>query len=98
MSRSFDSGGREFGCEEDVEEFRSIKQHRRFDVWKGQDEWHPTIQVQVRLEKDGNVFLSTQKEHVSTLRIATVTMEEFYELIRSIIDKKNKERHSETGN
>ncbi len=72
------------GCSEDVEEFRARKPHRRFKVWKGRDVWHQKISVQIRLDDDGSVFLSTQEGHVSTLRIATITLEKLHALIRGI--------------
>lgn len=56
----------------------------RFNVWKGRDVWHQQLAVQVRLEPDGSVFLSTQEGHVSTLRIATITLEKLHEVIRAI--------------
>ena len=73
------------GCSEDVEEFRARKPHRRFMAWKGRDVWHQDISVQIRLEDDGRVFLSTQEGHVSTLRIATITLEKLHATIRGII-------------
>lgn len=71
-------------CTEDVEEFRARKPHRRFDAWKGRDFWHKKLSVQVRLEDDGSVFLATQEGHVSTLRIATITIEQLHALIRGV--------------
>ncbi len=71
-------------CTEDVEEFRARKPHRRFDAWKGRDFWHKQLSVQVRLEDDGSVFLATQEGHVSTLRIATITIEQLHALIRGV--------------
>lgn len=71
-------------CTEDVEEFRARKPHNRFCAWKGRDFWHKNISVQVRLEDDGSVFLSTQEGHVSTLRIATITIEQLHALIRGV--------------
>jgi hypothetical protein len=71
-------------CTEDVEEFRARKPHNRFCAWKGRDFWHKNISVQIRLEPDGSVFLSTQEGHVSTLRIATITIEQLHATIRSI--------------
>ena len=71
-------------CTEDVEEFRARKPHRRFDAWKGRDFWHKQLSVQVRLEDDGSVFLATQEGHVSTLRIATITIEQLHAAIRAI--------------
>lgn len=73
------------GCSEDVEEFRARKPHRRFKVWKGRDVWHQKISVQIRLDDDGSVFLSTQEGHVSTLRIATISLEKLHATIRGII-------------
>lgn len=72
------------GCTEDKEEFCARKPHRRFDVWKGRDEWHQELHVQVRLEEDGSVFLSTQEGHVSTLRTAKITIEQLHALIRGV--------------
>ncbi len=71
-------------CTEDVEEFRARKPYDRFCAWKGRDFWHKNISVQIRLEPDGSVFLSTQEGHVSTLRIATITIEELHVLIRGV--------------
>jgi hypothetical protein len=72
------------GCSEDVEEFISRKPHRHFNVWKGRDVWHQKLSVQVRMEDDGNVSLSTREGHVSTIRNATMSLEDFHTLIRSI--------------
>lgn len=71
-------------CTEDEETFRARKPHNRFCAWKGRDFWHKNISVQVRLEDDGSVFLSTQEGHVSTLRIATITIEQLHALIRGV--------------
>ena len=78
------------GCSEDVEEFRARKPHRRFKAWKGRDVWHQNISVQIRLDDDGSVFLSTQEGHVSTLRIATITLEKLHATIRGIIAENDK--------
>jgi hypothetical protein len=72
------------GCTEDEETFRARKPHNRFCAWKGWDFWHKDISVQVRLEDDGSVFLSTQEGHVSTLRSATITIEQLHTLIRGV--------------
>lgn len=73
------------GCSEDVEEFRARKPHRQFNAWKGRDVWHQNISVQIRLEDDGSVFLSTQKGHVSTLRCTRITLDKFHAVISGII-------------
>ena len=72
------------GVEEDIQNFRSFKPHNRFNAWKGRDYWHRDIGVQIRLEPTGKVFLSTNEGHVSTLRIAEITLEELHALIREI--------------
>lgn len=69
-------------CDGDDETVRVCKPYNRFDAWKGRDVWHKELSVQVRLEDDGSVFLSTQEGHVSTLRIATITFEQLHALIR----------------
>lgn len=69
---------------ETTEEICVKHQHNRFSVWKGRDVWHQEIYVQVRLESDGRVFLSTQEGHVSTLRTAEITIEQFHALIRGV--------------
>ena len=71
-------------CTEDEQTFTARKPHNRLQLWKGRDFWHQDISVQVRLEPDGNVFLSTQEGHVSTLRIATITIEQLHALIRGV--------------
>lgn len=71
-------------CTEDTEEFCSRKPHRRFDVWKGRDIWHKQLSVQVSLEDDGRVFLATQEVDVSTIRTATITIDELHALIRGV--------------
>ncbi len=76
------------GCSEEVEEFRVIKQHRHFNAWKGIDVWHQQLSVQIRLEEDGSVFLSTQEGHVSTIRNATITIEQLHDLISGITSHK----------
>lgn len=72
-------------CTEDFETFRSRKPNNLFRVWKGRDFWHQDLSVQVRLEPDGMVYLSTQGINASTLVSKTVTLEEFYNIIRSAI-------------
>lgn len=71
-------------CEEDVQEFRAHKPHNRFSVWKGRDGWHKDLSVQIRLEPSGDVYLSTQEGHVSTLHSATITIEQLHALIRGV--------------
>lgn len=71
-------------CEEDVQEFRARKPHNRFFVWKGRDGWHKKLSVQIRLEPSGDVYLSTQEGHVSTLRSATITIERLHALILGV--------------
>jgi len=74
-------------ADEDEEVFRSIKPRNRFDVWKGRDVWHKDLAVQIRLEPDGSVFLSTQEGHVSTLEVATITLEQLHADIKAIIKR-----------
>ena len=71
-------------CTEDTEEFRARKPHNRFCVWKGRDFWHKELSVQVRFEPDGRIYLSTQEGHVSTLRAATITVDQLHAAIRAI--------------
>ena len=71
-------------CTEDEETFRARKPHNRFCAWKGPDCWHKNISVQVRLEDDGSVFISTQEGHISTARSATITIEQLHALIRAV--------------
>lgn len=71
-------------CTEDEQTFRAVKPHNRLCVWKGRDFWHKDISVQVRLEPDGRIYLSTQEVHVSTLQSATITIEQFHALIRGV--------------
>ena len=72
------------GCTEDEEIFRAAKPHNRLDVWKGRDFWHKDLSVQIRLDPDGSIFLATQEGHVSTLKIATITIEQLHALIRGV--------------
>lgn len=46
--------------------------------------------VQVRLEPDGSVFLSTQLDHVSTLQNAELTFDEFHKIISDVIALRKK--------
>jgi len=62
--------------------------HNRFQAWKGRDAFHKHFTVQVRLEKNGNVFVSTQETHVSTLESATITLEQLYTVIRELCTRK----------
>ena len=71
-------------CTEDKQTFTARKPHNRLHVWKGRDFWHQDISVQVRLEPDGRIYLSTQEGHVSTLRAATITIEQLHALIRGV--------------
>ena len=71
-------------CTEDEEIFRARKPHNRLCVWKGRDFWHKDLSVQVRLEPDGGIYLSTQEGHVSTLRSATITVDQLHALIRGV--------------
>ena len=71
-------------CTEDVEEFRAHKPHNRLCVWKGRDFWNKDLSVQVRLEPDGSIYLSTQEHHISTLRTATITVKQLHALIRKV--------------
>lgn len=77
------------GYSQDVEELRARKPHTRFNVWRGKDVWNQKFSVQVRLENDGMVFLSTDQGHVNSLQIAKITLEELHEVIRSVIEKHN---------
>ena len=80
-------------CVEDTEEVSVKKPHDRFRVWKGKDVFHQDLSVQVRLEPDGSVYLSTQEGHVSTLKSKTITIEQFHQVIRNvIIGDESKER------
>ena len=74
------------GCTEHEEVFRACKPHNRLCVWKGSDFWHRDLSVQVRLEPDGRIYLSTQEGHVSTLRSTTITVDQFHALIRGVTD------------
>lgn len=69
---------------EDIETFRSVKPHTRFNVHQGRDVWHQTLHAQVRLEKDGTVFISTQGGHGEPLQIRTMPFTEFYQALRAI--------------
>lgn len=73
------------GFSETTEDIHVRHPHTRFRAWKGRDVWHQDICVQIRLEDDGSVILSTQEGHVSTLRIATITLEKLHATIRGII-------------
>jgi hypothetical protein len=88
MKKDLDSKVLMVGCSEEVEEFRVTKPHRQFNVWKGIDVWHQQLGVQIRLEEDGSVFLSTQEGHVSTIRNATITIEQLHALISGITSQK----------
>lgn len=59
----------------------------RFDVYKGRDIWHKDIAVQIRLEPDGSVFLSTREQHGDTLKTAIISLEELHLLIKNHINK-----------
>ena len=71
-------------CTEDEQTFTARQPHNKLRVWKGRDFWHQDISVQVRLEPDGGIYISTQEGHVSTLRAATITIEQLHALIRGI--------------
>lgn len=71
-------------CTEDEETFRARKPHNRLCVWKGRDFWRKDLSVQVRLEPDGRIYLSTQEGHVSTLRSATITVDQLHALFRGV--------------
>lgn len=71
-------------CTEEEEAFCARKPHNRLSVWKGRDFWHKDLSVQVRLEPDGRIYLSTQEGHVSTLRAATITVDQLHAAIRAI--------------
>lgn len=71
-------------CTEDEQTFTARKPHNKLRVWKGRDFWHKQLDVQVRLEPDGRIYLSTQEGHVSTLQSATITIEQFHALIRGV--------------
>lgn len=58
--------------------------HNRFWCWKGRDVWHQDLNVQIRLDPDGSVYLSTQEGHVSTLRTASISLEQLHATIRAI--------------
>ena len=72
-------------CTTESEEIRLCKPHNRFCAWKGSDFWHKDLSVQVRLDPDGSVFLSTQEDHVSTLLTATITIEQLYAAVREVV-------------
>ena len=82
-------------CTEDEETFTARKPHNRLRVWKGRDFWHKQIDVQVRLEPDGRIYLSTQEGHVSTLRSATITVDQLHALIRGVTA--NVQAHTREG-
>lgn len=71
-------------CTEDQQTFTARLPHNKLRVWKGRDFWHKQLDVQVRLEPDGRIYLSTQEGHVSTLRAATITIEQLHALIRGV--------------
>ena len=77
-------------CTEDEQTFTARLPHNKLRVWKGRDFWHQDIHVQVRLEPDGRIYMSTQEGHVSTLRSATITIEDFHALIRGVTSPKQK--------
>lgn len=59
----------------------------RFDVYQGRDIWHQDFSVQIRLESDGSVFLSTREQHGDTLKTAIISLEELHLLIKNYINK-----------
>lgn len=69
---------------EDIETVRIAKPHTRFNVHQGRDVWHQDLHAQVRLEKDGTVFLSTEGGYAEPLQIRTMPFAEFYSALRSI--------------
>jgi len=71
-------------CTAAEETFRARKPHNRLCVWKGRDFWHKDLSVQLRLEPDGRIYLSTQEGHVSTLRAATITVDQLHALIHGV--------------
>lgn len=73
------------GFSETTKDIHVRHPHTQFRVWKGRDVWHQDISVQIRLDDDGSVFVSTQEGHVSTLRIARITLEKLHVVIRGII-------------
>lgn len=77
------------GCSYEVQDIRLTHKHDRFDAWQGKDGRHQDLSVQVRLESNGDVFLSTQQGHVTTLQLATVSLPELHAAIKSLIETAN---------
>jgi hypothetical protein len=82
---------KETGCYQDEQTFRAIMPYNRFYVWKGKDIGHYDIQVQIRLEDSGDVFLSTAQyggKGEDHSQQTTISLKELHDIIKTAIENK----------
>ena len=70
-----------------IKDIRISQPQNQINLWEGQSDNKKDRQVQIRLEDDSKIFLSTQEGHISTLQIGEITFDELYKIIRSITIK-----------
>lgn len=76
------------------EEFQDVLVKTKFNrlmIWKGRDSFHQDVAVQVRLDDDESISVFLQK-YQSKLHHSKVTIEELYDCLLEMINRKTKGR------
>lgn len=74
-------------CLGTTEDIRINRSHNRIHLYEGQSANKQHRHVQIRLENDSKIFLSTQEGHISSLQIGEITFDELYKIIRDTTSK-----------